>query len=65
MTRTGSQQTASPEWQAFMSNPASYADAARLADCFDGTISEAACERMLRTQRLQQRLSNLLLERYR
>ncbi|TIT85606.1 MAG: hypothetical protein E5W59_24810, partial [Mesorhizobium sp.] len=32
---------------------------------FDGTISEAACERMLRTQRLQQRLSNLLLERYR
>ncbi|RUW74907.1 MULTISPECIES: SctK family type III secretion system sorting platform protein [unclassified Mesorhizobium] len=65
MTGTGSQQTASPEWQAFMANPASYADAARLAECFDGTISEAACERMLRSQRLQERLSKLLLERYR
>ncbi|CAN7377482.1 SctK family type III secretion system sorting platform protein [Mesorhizobium sp. LjNodule214] len=65
MTQTGSEQTASPQWRAFMSNPASYADPARLAECFDGTISEAACERMLRSQRLHGRLSKFLLERYR
>ncbi|RJT41313.1 hypothetical protein D3227_05800 [Mesorhizobium waimense] len=64
MTQTGSEQAASPEWQAFISNPASYADAARLAECFDGTISEAACERMLHSARLHQRLSKVLLERY-
>ncbi|TIQ82046.1 MAG: hypothetical protein E5X64_36220, partial [Mesorhizobium sp.] len=64
MIQTGSTQTASPEWQAFMSDPAGYADAARLAQCFDGTIGEAACERMLRSQRLQERLSELLLDRY-
>ncbi|RWH84579.1 MAG: hypothetical protein EOQ86_02275 [Mesorhizobium sp.] len=64
MIQTGSTQTASPEWQAFMANPAGYADAARLAQCFDGTIGEAACERMLRSQRLQERLSVLLLDRY-
>lgn len=64
MIQTGSKQTASPEWQTFMSNPAGYADAARLAQCFDGTISEAACERMLRSQRLHERLSELLLDRY-
>ncbi|BCG93173.1 SctK family type III secretion system sorting platform protein [Mesorhizobium sp. 131-2-1] len=65
MTQTGSEQAVSPEWQAFISNPASYADAARLAECFDGTISEAACERMLHSARLHQRLSKVLLERYR
>lgn len=65
MTRTGSEQTGSPEWQAFVSGPASYADAARLADCFDGLIGEAACHRMLQAQRLHDRLSKLLLERYR
>ncbi|TIN10702.1 MAG: hypothetical protein E5Y14_09175 [Mesorhizobium sp.] len=64
MIQAGSKQTASPEWQTFMSNPAGYADAARLAQCFGGTIGEAACERMLRSQRLHQRLSVLLLDRY-
>ncbi|TIN06160.1 MAG: hypothetical protein E5Y59_18125, partial [Mesorhizobium sp.] len=65
MIQTGSKRTASsPEWQTFMSNPAFYADAARLAQCFDGTIGQAACERMLRSQRLHQRLSVLLLDRY-
>ncbi|MDX8477468.1 SctK family type III secretion system sorting platform protein [Mesorhizobium sp. VK24D] len=64
MTRTGSEQAASPEWQAFISGLASYADAARLAECFDGTISEAACQRMLQSQRLHERLSKLLLEHY-
>jgi hypothetical protein len=65
MTGTGSEQPASLEWQAFMSRLASYADAARLAECFDGAISEAACQRMLQSQRLQERLSKLLLEHYR
>ncbi|WFP65773.1 MULTISPECIES: SctK family type III secretion system sorting platform protein [unclassified Mesorhizobium] len=65
MTGTGSGQAASPEWQAFISGLASYADAARLAECFDGAISEAACQRMLQSQRLHERLSKLLLEHYR
>ncbi|TGT60946.1 hypothetical protein, partial [Mesorhizobium sp. M2E.F.Ca.ET.166.01.1.1] len=64
MTRGRSEQAANPQWQAFMSGLASYADAARLAECFDGTISEAACQRMLQSQRLHERLSKLLLERY-
>ncbi|PAQ10926.1 hypothetical protein CIT26_06375 [Mesorhizobium temperatum] len=64
MIQTGPKQTASPEWRTFMSNPAGYADAARLAQCFDGTIGEAACERMLRSQRLHERLSELLLDHY-
>lgn len=64
MIQTGPKQTASPEWRTFMSNPAFYADAARLAQCFDGTIGEAACERMLRSQRLHERLSELLLDHY-
>jgi hypothetical protein len=64
MIQTGPKQPASPEWQTFMSNPAGYADVARLAQCFDGTIGEAACERMLRSQRLHERLSELLLDHY-
>ncbi|WP_167514787.1 SctK family type III secretion system sorting platform protein [Mesorhizobium intechi] len=65
MTGTGSGPAASPEWQAFISGPATYADAARLAECFGGAISEAACQRMLRSQRLHERLSKLLIEHYR
>ncbi|RAZ90913.1 hypothetical protein DPM33_11510 [Mesorhizobium hawassense] len=65
MTGIGSEQAASPEWQAFISGPASYADAARLAGCFDGAVSDAACQRMLQSQRLHERLSKLLLEHYR
>ncbi|RWB36396.1 MAG: hypothetical protein E5V25_00930 [Mesorhizobium sp.] len=64
MIQTGSKQTASPEWWTFMSNPAGYVDAARLAQCFDGMIGEAACERMLQSQRLHERLSKLLLDHY-
>ena len=65
MTLSGSEQTTSPEWQAFVSGPASYVDAARLAECFDGAISEGACHGMLQSQRLHERLSKLLLEHYR
>ncbi|PBB24209.1 MULTISPECIES: SctK family type III secretion system sorting platform protein [unclassified Mesorhizobium] len=65
MTGAGSEQAASPEWQAFISSLASYADAARLAECFDDAISEAACQRMLQSQRLHERLSKLLLDHYR
>ncbi|MGX9147813.1 SctK family type III secretion system sorting platform protein [Mesorhizobium sp. 128a] len=64
MTQIGSKQPASLEWQAFVSNLASYVDAARLAECFDGTIGEAACVRMLQSRRLNERLSELLIERY-
>lgn len=65
MTETRSKQTTSPEWQAFVSNPASYVDATRLVECFDATIGEAACERMLQSQRLHERLSELLIECHR
>lgn len=51
-------------WQAFLSNPAAYADAARLVPCFDGSIDEAACLCMLGLPRLHGRLSGLLKERY-
>jgi hypothetical protein len=64
MIQTGSKQTASPEWRTFTSNPAGYADVARLAQCFDGAIGEAACQRMLQSQRLHERLSELLLDHY-
>lgn len=51
-------------WQAFLSNPAAYADAARLVPCFDGSIDEAACLHMLGLPRLHGRLSAILNERY-
>lgn len=51
-------------WQAFLSNPAAYADAARLVPCFDGSIDEAACLHMLGAERLHGRLSGILMERY-
>jgi hypothetical protein len=53
------------EWRSFMENPAGYAEPRRLAACFDDAISEAACERLLRTERLQMRLSQLLIEHHR
>ncbi|TIO09358.1 SctK family type III secretion system sorting platform protein [Mesorhizobium sp.] len=53
------------EWRSFLEWPADYAEPRRLAECFEGTIGEDACERMLRTQRLGPRLSALLLDHYR
>jgi len=54
----------SADWHEFMTNPAGYADAARLVACFDDAISEATCERMLRSPRLHQRVSVLLFDHY-
>lgn len=53
------------EWQAFLEDPSRYAEPQRLAACFDDAISDAACERLLRTERLQTRLSKLLIEHHR
>lgn len=65
MTRLAAQEQAvHSEWQEFWSNPAGYADAGWLSDCFDSQISFDACERMLETPRLQPRLSKLLAERH-
>jgi len=64
MIQTDPKPTGSPEWLAFISNPASYTDAARLAECFGGAIGGAACERMRQSRRLQERLSKLLLKHY-
>ncbi|MCG7503610.1 SctK family type III secretion system sorting platform protein [Mesorhizobium retamae] len=52
------------DWQEFWSNPAGYADAGWLSDCFGGQIGFDACERMLETSRLQPRLSKILAERH-
>lgn len=52
------------DWQQFWSNPAGYAEAGWLSECFDGEIGFEACERLLGTSRLQQRLSKLLIERH-
>ena len=51
-------------WHSFIDNPAGYAAPQRLAVCFDGAISATVCERMLATERLQARLSTLLVERH-
>lgn len=51
-------------WRSFIDNPAGYAAPQRLAVCFDGAISVAVCERMLGTERLQARLSALLVEQH-
>lgn len=64
MQRAGTEPINSGEWARFMASPADYAKPQRLAVCFDGAISEAACERLLRTERLRTRLSTLLLEHY-
>lgn len=53
------------EWRSFAENPAGYADSRRLAACFGNAIGDAACERMLRSGRLQERLSKLLAEHHR
>ena len=51
-------------WRSFIDNPAVYVAPERLAACFGGAISVAACERMLATERLQVRLSALLAEQH-
>jgi hypothetical protein len=53
------------EWRSFVENPSRYADPRRLAACFGDAIGDAACERMLRSERLQTRLSKLLVEHHR
>lgn len=66
MTRLASMEPADPvEWQAFLDEPAAYAEPLRLAACFDGAIGEAACVRLLGTARLRTRLSNLLAKHHR
>lgn len=66
MTQSASMEPADPvEWQAFMDEPAAYAEPLRLAACFDGAIGEAACVKLLATPRLQTRLSKLLAEHHR
>ncbi len=51
-------------WHSFLEQPADYADPERLASCFGGTISAAACAKMLATERLRPRLSKLLCDHY-
>lgn len=52
-------------WRSFMVDPVGYAEPRRLAEAFDGAISEEACERMLQTERVRSRLATLLLGYYR
>lgn len=48
-----------------MREPAAYVEPRRLLACFEGTIGQDACERMLRTGRLRWPLSALLLKKHR
>lgn len=58
------EETVRSDWREFWSNPAGYANAGWLSECFDGQIGFDACERMLETPRLQARLSKLMAERH-
>lgn len=60
MTPTASDQ----DWDTFVTNPALYADAGRLAACFGGAIAVPGCQFMLDTPRLARRLSALLASRF-
>jgi hypothetical protein len=45
-----------PDLNAFVENPAAYADASQLAACFGGAITVHGCQFMLETPRLAPRL---------
>lgn len=53
------------DWATLMNRPASYADPARLAACFGGTVTTAVCARLVASGRLQERLSALMVTFYR
>jgi hypothetical protein len=52
------------DWGTFMWQSADYIDAGRLAACFDNAFSPELCERLRGTSRLQDRLSQLIDNRY-
>jgi hypothetical protein len=56
--------TSDQDWNAFVTNPAIYADAGRLAACFGDAIAVPSCQLMLDTPRLAPRLSALLASQF-
>lgn len=52
-------------WPAFMTEPARYIDAERLARCFGGALPSGLCVRMLAVPRLSDRLSGVIASHYR
>jgi hypothetical protein len=52
------------DWGTFMWRSADYIDAGRLAACFDNAFSPELCERLRGASRLQDRLSQLIDNRY-
>lgn len=52
------------QWQNFLDEPARYAKADRLSQCFGAEISPSGCEFLLRSGRLRSRLSRRLIEHY-
>ncbi len=52
------------DWDAFVTNPAAYVDAGRLAACIDDAIAGPGCQLMLDTPRLARRLSALLASQF-
>ncbi len=61
---TGDAAIAAAGWRVFMDMPAAYAEPGRLAACLEGTVSRAACARLLGTERLHPRLSALIARHY-
>jgi hypothetical protein len=53
------------EWQGFLDSPADYVAPERLSECLGGQISPTGCQLLLRSRRLQTRLSQRLVKHYR
>lgn len=51
-------------WEAFVTQPALYIEASRLAVCFDGMVGPELCARLQTSIRVEQRLSSLVRSRY-
>jgi hypothetical protein len=65
MTASPDAPAAAAQWQEFATRPARYADAKRIAACFDNRFGVDLCERLKTCRRLEVRLSEVVLAHYR
>lgn len=65
MSTASTTAAAEMDWATLMHRPAVYADPARLAACFGGTVTTPLCARLAASQRLQERLSAMIAAFYR
>ncbi|WP_274425133.1 SctK family type III secretion system sorting platform protein [Chelativorans sp. YIM 93263] len=65
MTRSSEAGTDEPHvWRSFLQEPAAYADPEHLARSFNHAVSPAGCKRLLQSERLHERLSELLNDHF-